>query len=61
MFLVRRPSPEAIGRFLRDSQELPLSYGPIGIVREETLRRDFDQTMVAIGTARRTSNEREPR
>ena len=32
MFFARRPSREAIDRFVRDSQELPVSYGPIGIV-----------------------------
>ena len=36
MFLLRRPSPAAIDRFLRESQDLPLSYGPIGLVRAET-------------------------
>ena len=40
MFLARRPSQLAIDRFLRDSQDLPLSYGPIGIVRGETARHD---------------------
>ena len=49
MFLARRPSREAIDRFLRDSQELPLSYGPIGIVNGETARRDLDEAIVAIG------------
>ena len=36
MFSIRRPSREAIDRFVRDSQELPLSYGPVGIVNGET-------------------------
>ena len=49
MFLARRPSREAINRFLRDSQELQLSYGPIGIVRGETVRHDLDEAIVAIG------------
>ena len=30
MFLTRRPAPAAIDRFLRDSQDLPVLYGPIG-------------------------------
>src|SRR5436309_9355292 len=49
MFLALRPSRLAIDRFLRDSQELPLSYGPIGIVRGETAHGDFDEEVVAIG------------
>jgi len=49
MFLARRPSREAIDRFLRASQDLPLSYGPIGIVSGETVRRDLDEVTVAIG------------
>jgi uncharacterized protein (UPF0548 family) len=49
MFFVRRPSREAIDRFVRDSQELPLSYGPIGIVNGETPCRDLDEATVTIG------------
>jgi uncharacterized protein (UPF0548 family) len=49
MFLVRRPSPDTIDRFLRDSQELPLSYGPAGIVRAGTARRDLDEAIVSVG------------
>src|SRR6478735_2847942 len=49
MFLMRRPSRKTIDRFLLDSQELPLSYGPIGIVREKTARHDVDHAVVAIG------------
>ena len=52
MFLARRPSPEAIDRFVRDSQELPLSYGPIGIVNRETPCRDLDEALVTIGRGR---------
>ena len=49
MFLVHHPSKEAIDRFLRQSQELPLSYGPIGIVRGETVRHNLDEAIVSIG------------
>jgi uncharacterized protein (UPF0548 family) len=49
MFLARRPSLLAIDRFLRDSQDLPLSYGPVGILRGETARHDLDEEVVAIG------------
>jgi uncharacterized protein (UPF0548 family) len=49
MFLARRPSARAIDRFLHDSRELPLSYGPVGIVREEPAHGRFDHQLVAIG------------
>jgi uncharacterized protein (UPF0548 family) len=52
MFFVRRPSRETIDRFVRDSQELPLSYGPIGIVNGETPCRNFDEAIVTIGRGR---------
>jgi uncharacterized protein (UPF0548 family) len=56
MFFVHRPSTDAIDRFLRDSQALPLSYGPIGIVREpiglageKSARGQLDEEIVVIG------------
>src|SRR5207249_11558161 len=49
MFLIRRPSPDTIARFLRDSQALPLSYGPIGIVRDQCAGYDFDEVTAAVG------------
>ena len=49
MFLARRPSLQTIDRFLRESRNLPLSYGPIGIVTADSVRRDIDQATVAIG------------
>src|SRR4029453_19426127 len=49
MFMTRRPSQLVIDRFLRDSQELQLSYGPIGIVRDETPIHPLDEAIVAIG------------
>ena len=49
MFLARRPSRQTIDRFLLDSQDLPLSYGPVGIVRAGTARQDLDEAIVAIG------------
>jgi uncharacterized protein (UPF0548 family) len=48
MFLTRRPSPSVIERFLGESRELPLSYGPIGIVKEAT-GRDVDEHVMTIG------------
>jgi uncharacterized protein (UPF0548 family) len=52
MFLARRPSRKAIDRFVRDSQELPLSYGPIGIVNGDAPCRDLDEVIVTIGRGR---------
>ena len=50
MFFVRRPPREAIDRFVRASQELPLSYGPIGVVNGETLCRDLDEAIVTTSS-----------
>ena len=52
MFMARRPSPGTIDRFLRESQDLPLSYGPIGIVRAEHACRNLYEATVAIGHGR---------
>jgi uncharacterized protein (UPF0548 family) len=49
MFLARRPTPHKIDRFLHDSQDLPLSYGPIGIVTSATDHRRLDEATVAVG------------
>jgi uncharacterized protein (UPF0548 family) len=49
MFLARRPSRQTIERFLLDSLDLPLSYAPIGLVRDGTARHDLDEAIVAIG------------
>lgn len=52
MFLARRPSQKHIDRFLRDSQDLPLSYGPTGIVGSRPAGMDLDELAVAIGRGR---------
>jgi uncharacterized protein (UPF0548 family) len=49
MFMARRPCAEAVDRFLLASQDLPLSYGPVGIVRSQTARQRLDEETVAIG------------
>jgi uncharacterized protein (UPF0548 family) len=49
MFLARRPTDDVINRFLRESQELPLSYGPIGIVRTGATAPGVEETTVVIG------------
>jgi uncharacterized protein (UPF0548 family) len=53
MFFIRRPSQPAIDRFLRDSQELPVSYSPIGLVNGQTPCRNLDETIVTIGRGRK--------
>ena len=52
MFLLRKPTPSAIDRFLDRSRALPLSYGPAGLVREPTTDRRCDEHVVAIGHGR---------
>ena len=49
MFLIRRPSPSDIDRFLDRSRDLPLSYGPIGVVRRPSDGGRFDEQDVTIG------------
>jgi len=49
MFLARRPSAERIDRFLRESEDLPLSYHPVGIVSGDIARQNLDEVSVAIG------------
>jgi uncharacterized protein (UPF0548 family) len=48
MFLARRPTTADIERFLNAFHDLPLSYGPVGIVRETPLGR-FDEEVASIG------------
>jgi uncharacterized protein (UPF0548 family) len=49
MFLARRPSGDAIARFLSDSRNLPVSYGPIGLATRDAVGPGFDEAVVAIG------------
>jgi uncharacterized protein (UPF0548 family) len=49
MFLMRRPTPAAIARFLDASRDLALSYGPVGIVRNTPVEGRFDEEVVVIG------------
>jgi uncharacterized protein (UPF0548 family) len=49
MFLARRPTRNVIDRFIRESQNLPLSYGPVGIVRTGTAGQNLDELAVAVG------------
>lgn len=49
MFLALRPSAKQIDHFIRASEQLPLSYEPVGIVRSEPVGRQFDEAVVTIG------------
>jgi uncharacterized protein (UPF0548 family) len=49
MFFLLRPSRGTIERFIDTSRELPLSYSPVGLVRDETAGRNLDEAVVAIG------------
>jgi uncharacterized protein (UPF0548 family) len=49
MFFARRPSPDVIDRFLRESRDAALSYGAIGIVDTGSAKGTLDETSVAIG------------
>jgi uncharacterized protein (UPF0548 family) len=52
MFLLRFPSPARIARFLQQCRNLPLSYEPIGVVRERPPSGRFDEASVPIGHGR---------
>ena len=52
MFFLRRPSTNNIDRFLHDSQQLPLSYSPIGILNEKRVGRHVDEEISVIGHGR---------
>ena len=49
MFLLHRPTREDIDRFIAASLTLPLSYSPVGILRDEVHGYDRDETVAAIG------------
>lgn len=49
MFFGLRPSPRAIERFLRASQDVPLSYGPIRILDNPPAGGRLDEQVVVIG------------
>ena len=49
MFLIRRPTPADLERFHETSLDLPLSYGPVGILREPAGGRRFDEQVISVG------------
>ncbi len=49
MFFAKRPSRQAIDRFIKDSQGLPLSYEQVGLAQGAPVGYDIDETLVTIG------------
>ena len=49
MFLIRRPSQPEIEEFIARSQDLPLSYDPIGIAKESPRGFKVDEASGVIG------------
>ena len=49
MFLATRPTRRIIERFQAESEALPLSYGPVGLVRGEAPGYRVDELIVPIG------------
>jgi uncharacterized protein (UPF0548 family) len=54
MFLIRRPAPQEISKFLDQAHDLPLSYDPIGIARQSPLGFNADLASTVIGQGRET-------
>jgi uncharacterized protein (UPF0548 family) len=52
MFLARHPSRAVVDRFLADSEELPLSYAPVGLVDAAGRGYDSDEVLAVIGRGR---------
>jgi uncharacterized protein (UPF0548 family) len=53
LFLLHRPSPQAVARFLDTSRYLPLSYEPVGLARSgaDGFRMDEEVAVVGAGDA----------
>ncbi len=49
MFLVQRPSPAAVERFLEAAREMPLSYDPIGLARGRPPGFTLDEHALVLG------------
>jgi len=52
MFLSRRPSAADIERFIQESRDLPLSYGPAGLARSGRQGFGLDEQVAPIGNGR---------
>jgi len=49
VFLLRRPTPADIDRFHETSRDLPLSYGPVGILQQPPGVRRLDEQVIPVG------------
>ena len=49
MFLIHRPSPDRIRRFLDESRDRPLSYQQPGLLKASTVHGRLDEQRVTIG------------
>ena len=54
MFLIARPSPDAVGSFLARSSQLPLSYDTAGMVSSPPNGFDLDEQVTVVGHGRQT-------
>lgn len=54
MFLLRRPTPREIEEFLASARRLPLSYSPVGLVREPRPGFTVDELVTVLGTGHAT-------
>jgi uncharacterized protein (UPF0548 family) len=54
MFLIRRPSQSDLNAFLEASRDLPLSYDPIGIAKQNPLGFNSDLASGVVGRGRQT-------
>jgi uncharacterized protein (UPF0548 family) len=52
MFLAHRPSASLVARFIAESQDLPLTYSPVGLARGGDVAYDIDDTVAVIGRGR---------
>ena len=50
MFLLHRPSPRDVARFLDASAALRLSYAPVGLARTGALGFSMDEEVAAVGS-----------
>ena len=50
MFSIRRPSLQNIDRFLGAARELPLSYTPVGLAKENRAGFDVDEQVTVVGS-----------
>ena len=52
MFLTHRPSQRELERFVDQSRDLPLSYGPIGIAKQSPPGFSIDEASAVVGNGK---------